>query len=244
MPTYSEVASDAYCRVIWPPWLPFTLGFISIYNCLVLTIERWLAVVKPQVYRSYEMPSCHLSCNLCMAIGSCYQRVNDLPFQIRRSYERMPMGSSHCLTVGNLKFSWMMFTLQTLPMAIMVVLYSHVYHTLKKLPTLTFNRDNQLKRVTLISLAACSALIVGWLPGRITFLLTKYDVISVHGSIHLGCVTIAFLNSCVNPCLYGIYSHKIRQEYKMVFAKLIVCGKPRQRISVAPISNKSAEDTV
>jgi hypothetical protein len=148
------------------------------------------------------------------------------------------------LTVGNLKFSWMMFTLQTLPMAIMVVLYSHVYHTLKKLPTLTFNRDNQLKRVTLISLAACSALIVGWLPGRITFLLTKYDVISVHGSIHLGCVTIAFLNSCVNPCLYGIYSHKIRQEYKMVFAKLIVCGKPRQRISVAPISNKSAEDTV
>jgi hypothetical protein len=48
-------------------------------------------------------------------------------------------------------------------------------------------------------------------------MLTKFGHLDPNGSIHFTCVMITFLNSCVNPFLYGIYSPAFRAEYKDVF---------------------------
>lgn len=233
-PVSSKIASELYCKLIWAPLIPFTLGYISIYTCLFLTIERWLAVVKPQVYRSLNCRHAILAVICVWLWGAAINCGTASRLKFDAETKKCKWSQ---LPTGNAELAWIDFIIQTvLPMSTMVALYSHMYHTLKKLPNHTCERDNRLRRVTFVALAACTALIVGWVPGRITFMISKYDVISAHSPLNLTCAKIAFLNSCVNPFLYGIYSSKFRQEYKMAFGKLMVCGCSRsssRRILVA-----------
>lgn len=50
----SHTTAYLYCTLLWGGYILFALGYISIYTCLVLTFERWMAVVKPQAYRRYS----------------------------------------------------------------------------------------------------------------------------------------------------------------------------------------------
>ena len=76
------------------------------------------------------------------------------------------------------------------------------------------------KRLTIITLAASLALIIGWLPSKISFMLRHTSV----GGKHLGeaaylvLVSLSLSNSVFNPFLYGIYSSKFRDEYKEVLS--------------------------
>ena len=47
----STFAATLFCSTIWNACVAFGLGYVSNYTCLVLTIERWLAIVKPSTYR-------------------------------------------------------------------------------------------------------------------------------------------------------------------------------------------------
>ena len=42
---------EFYCRIIWSHFISFSLGITSLYICLVLAIERWLAVFRPVTYK-------------------------------------------------------------------------------------------------------------------------------------------------------------------------------------------------
>ena len=43
---------EFYCRIVWSHFIPFSLGITSVYTCLVLAIERWLAVFRPIIYKA------------------------------------------------------------------------------------------------------------------------------------------------------------------------------------------------
>lgn len=45
------IAATLFCSTIWNACVLFGLGYVSIYTSLVLTIERWLTIVKPNIYR-------------------------------------------------------------------------------------------------------------------------------------------------------------------------------------------------
>ena len=90
---------------------------------------------------------------------------------------------------------------------------------MKNLPQISSNRDSRLRKVTDVAVLACSALIIGWLPGQITFMLSKFGYLDPSAIIHTSCVMITFFNGCVNPALYGMYSSRFRAEYKVVFNK-------------------------
>ena len=79
------------------------------------------------------------------------------------------------------------------------------------------------RRLTVISLAASVALIVGWLPPKISYMLRYTDVGGKHlgGPFHLIFIMLALSNSFINPILYGIYSSKFRDEYKEVLSDIL-----------------------
>ena len=191
------------------------MGYISVYTCVALTIERWFAVVKPNTYRSVKTRHAVYAVILVWFIGpavncSTYFRIKYDVAKKQCAWTKSPF--------ANEELPWIALTVQSIiPYTTMVVLYSHIYYTLKRLPRLTSNRDIQLRRITVVALLACSALIVGWVPGRVTFMLTKFGHLDANGSVHFTCVMITFLNSCVNPFLYGIYSPAFRAGYKEVF---------------------------
>jgi hypothetical protein len=216
-PTYSEAAGELFCRTIWSAWVAFVLGYISIYTCLALTIERWLAVLRPTTYNSVKSKHAVYALIFVWFWGPAVNATTLFRAKYIREEKRCVWTK---LPVANKELPWMDFTMQSLiPFTSMVVLYCHIYYTMKRLPRLSSNRDVQLKRITVVALLACSALIIGWLPGRITFMLTKFGHLDANGEINITCVMITFLNSCVNPFLYGIYSPAFRSEYKEVFRK-------------------------
>lgn len=48
------LAREVYCRLIWSHYVLFSFGVTSVYTCFVLTVERWVAVVKPFYHRKYK----------------------------------------------------------------------------------------------------------------------------------------------------------------------------------------------
>lgn len=201
--------------MIWSGRLAFDMGYISAYTCVALTIERWCAVVKPTTYLSVKSKTAVYTVIFVWFWGFA---VN-LGVAFRVEYNEAEKRCAWTSIPGvNEEVTWISLTVQSfIPYTTMVVLYIHIYCTLKKLPRLNSNRDVQLRRVTVVAWLACSALILGWMPGRVTFTLTKYGYLDPDGVVHFTCVMITFLNSCFNPFLYGIYSPVFRAEYKEVF---------------------------
>lgn len=222
------IAGEVFCHTIWSAWVVFCLGYISIYTCLVLTIERWLAVVKPFVYLTIRTKHTILAVALVWVLGPAVNTTT--LFRIKYSVSKQQCMWT-TLAEGNDELPWMDFSLQSIiPFITMVFLYSHIYYRMKHLPKISSHRAIQLKKITIVALAASSALIIGWLPGRVTFMLTKFGILDANGIINVSCVMITFLNSCVNPFLYGIYSSQFRREYNAIFDKILPCCRSNARV--------------
>jgi hypothetical protein len=197
------------------------MGYISIFTCVFLTIERWIAVVKPKTYRALKPKHAVVAVIIIWIWG---MSVNITPFfRIKYSPEKN-LCEWAPLPFAKKELPWIDLIVQSIiPYVTIIVLYAHIYCRMKKLPF--SNSHSQLKKITTVALCACSALIIGWLPGRITFMLSKYDYVHPDGILHTSFVMIAFCNSCVNPWLYGMCSSKFRGEYKAVFGRLFMFSR-------------------
>ena len=216
-PAYSETAAEIFCLTIWSGTFFFILGYISIFTCVSLTIERWIAVVKPNTYRSVKPKHGIVAVILAWICGiavsaSTFFRLKYDPDKNTCRWMPLPFAATEA--------PWIDLTVQSIiPFTTMVVLYTHIYFRMKNLPQISSNSNSQLRKVTVVAVLACSALIIGWLPGQITFMLSKFGYLHPNGIIHTSCVMITFCNSCVNPALYGMCSPRFRAEYKVVFNK-------------------------
>ena len=206
-----------YCLFIWSARLPFDMGYVSIFTCLSLTIERWIAVVKPYTYRLVKAKHAAVALIFVWILGIGVNGTNFFRYQY--------VPHDHSCRLKSFFFAkeelpWIDLTVQTIiPFTTMIALYAHIYFRMKT--QMSSNRSSPLKKATILALMACSALIIGWLPGRVTSTLAKFGYIHPLGTIHLSCLMITFSNSCVNPCLYGMYSPKFRGECKIVLKNVL-----------------------
>ncbi len=217
-PTYDETAAEIFCRTVWSAQFAFNMGYISVFTCVLLTIERWMAVVKPKTYTALKTKHA--------VVAVIFVWIWGVAVNVRPLFRVKYFPDKHICKWTPLRFAkrelpWIDLTVQSIiPYTTMIVLYAHIYFRMKNLPRVSSNRHSQLKKVTIVALCACSALIIGWLPGRITFLLSKFGYVHPNSVLHTSFVIMAFCNSCVNPCLYAMCSTKFRQEYKAVFNKV------------------------
>ena len=146
------------------------------------------------------------------------------------------------LSIGEGPFPYIDMTLQCIiPFSAMVGLYSHMLYKVKKMPYLLQGRGAVItKRITILALAASSALIVGWLPSRVSFMLSKLNLNDANGLVHFWLVVFSFANSFVNPILYGIYSSEFRNDYKALLSKILCLRGAR----VSPGEEMSRTDTI
>ena len=52
LPTHPKLR-ELYCSLVWSWYVPFALSVVSIYTCLMLAIDRLLAVWKPSTYKRF-----------------------------------------------------------------------------------------------------------------------------------------------------------------------------------------------
>lgn len=221
----NETRGEIFCRTIWSAWILFTLGYISIYTCAALTVERWLAVTKPHLYRAIK-PEQAIKAVVFVWIWGIAINITTL---FRAKY--IP-GKQSCtwtsLSVANDELPWMDFALQTLlPVLVMIGLYIHILVTLRRLPVMSAEH-RPTKKVTIVALAASTAIVLGWIPSRITFMMSKYGVVDPNSLLHYCLIMLSIANSCWNPALYGVYSSHFRKEYISIYKKVFHFKKPKQ----------------
>ena len=238
-----ELSRVIYCKTIWSAWLLFTLGYISIYTCLALTIERWLAVVKPNFYRAVK-PSLAMKAVVFVWVLGFLTNITTL-FRVKYDEKKQQCSWTY-LPVGNKELPWLDFTLQSIiPFFSMLILYCHILFTLKKMPFLDIGNGKPLRRITILAFAASCALVIGWLPSRVSFMLSKFGYVDSGGVAHYCLVMFSFANSCVNPFLYGIYSSEFRKEFKVLFKffKFSASVEPKENSKTKTTSHDAAQAT-
>lgn len=233
-----EGSKEAYCKIIWSAWTLFTLGYISIYTCLALTIERWLAVLKPHIYTAVRPRHAIKAVALVWIVGIAVNVSTIFRVKYNKTKEQC---SWTFLKVGNEELPWLDFTLQSIiPFSFMIILYSHIIYTLKRLPFKAIGRRHPVRKTTMVALAASSAMIIGWLPSRVSFMLSKFGYVDPNGVFHYCLVMLSLSNSCVNPFIYNVYNRQFRNDCKEVVRNLfsLCTNSTKQQTSTSQSTEK------
>ena len=51
----SAMLGQIYCSMIWSRYFPFALAISSVYTCLMLALDRWVAVFRPMSYKRFSV---------------------------------------------------------------------------------------------------------------------------------------------------------------------------------------------
>ena len=222
-----------YCYLLWGGFICFGCGYVSIYTCLVLTIERWLAIMKPHFYQRVKEKHAKVAVILVWFLAFFINAT--VFFTIKADVDRRSCFWVE-LETGRAFFAFFEITMTcVLPFSVIVILYVHILYKIRKRKTLNGTKENFKRRLTIIALAASLALIVGWLPTDISYMLRYTNVGGRHlgGVVFLIFVMLALSNSFINPILYGIYSSKFRHEYKEMLSlfKLLRCDNEEEQVT-------------
>ena len=228
-----------YCSFLWGGYILFALGYVSVYTCLVLTIERWMAIVKPQAYGRLKKKQTLIGIVLIWIWGFILNGPVFLSTKAETTLENKTCRFVH------LKTGWIIFPLLQvfftcfLPCTVIISLYMHIFYKINRMPLFLRGAAgvSMKKRLTMIALVASSVLIIGWLPTQVSYflnLVTSTNVLRYNTNLYNIFIMMTFVNCLVNPILYGVFSSRCRKEYISVLRGILVCFAWRNKIRVTP----------
>ena len=210
-----------YCSLLWGGFFLFSLGHFSVYICCVLAIERWLAIMKPYFYR--RVKSKHAIVTLTI-IWIWVLILNTSTFiSIKTDFDEKVCKWVHP-KVGNGLAITSICLKSFVPFSIIIIFYFHLYHKIRHMKPIKETNGDFKRRLTIIALVASLALVVGWLPNEISYMMlfvSSNEENHLHGTVHVIFTMLAMCNCFINPILYGVYSSKFRHEYKQVFNDIL-----------------------
>ena len=210
-----------YCYLLWGGFILFGCGLVSVYTCLVLTIERWLAIAKPHFYRRVKPR--HAMFTIIIVWLWSFLLNSTVFFSVKANLDKRI-----CYWVdpktGRGFFAFLEISMSSvIPFSLIIILYINIFYKVHKMKNLKGGKEEFKKRLTIIALAASVALIVGWLPTEISFMLRCAGVGGKHlgGAVHLVFIMLALSGGFVNPILCGVCSSEFRDEYKEVLSDIM-----------------------
>ena len=224
----SSIARDIFCSLVWSRYFAFALGITSVYTCLMLTIERWFAVVKPLYYRRYEHSTAVVAALVLIPW------VAGLLLEIRTPLDAKPIEQNGTFICGWKKVE--SSTTERIPIAvftflgsffipamIMVVAYFQIILHMKRSRvrvgvTTSTARLKALKHVTLTAFFASAIIVVCWLPDQLYYALSVVELTQLVSPTHSALHLLAFANSCINPFIYSFSNREYRNGLKEMFS--------------------------
>lgn len=221
---------DFLCRVLWSRWLLYCLFALSVYICLLLTVERWYAVVRPL---NYQGSSSKRRVIVSLGVATVFALIFTCTFPMEVSYltglPGQPMACVWKPINGYSSGVWGVFQfigLLLIPTLGMMGLLCHIIHktqvTIVPMNDLRNRRHSNIvtqtvhttqRTVTKMIAAASIFMILCWAPNQVYFLLSKFGILKLDSTIHHYLEALTFFNSCVNPAIYGVTSQTFRKGY-------------------------------
>lgn len=210
----NRVALWIYCKVLWGRLLLFIFGVASVYLILLLTIDRWYAVMKPSKYKTFITRTKVIrGIILSYFLGALFiipshpniKLLPENPSGHRCSFDRTP----HLQVTVTINFG----TKALFPSVAIAVMYSQILYKMKTTSLFQQHMKETRKHITRIAFVSSLTILICWLPNQINLLLYAYSLSSVQSSFHDFTVGLVFMTSCINPILYGLTSKKFRRGY-------------------------------
>ena len=226
-----------YCTLLWGTYIVFAFGYVSVYTCVVLTIERWMAVVRPQVYRRFQKKLALVAVVLIWIWAFILNIPVFLTVKANLANQKCEFFS---LERGKPISSLLqLFFTCLLPFTVIISLYVHVFYKINRMPLFLRGATGIAlkKRLTTIALVASLILIVGWLPTQISYTLhlagLNYEV-NRDSALYCIFIMMTLVNCLVNPVLYGVFSSRCRREYIAALRGIFPCFPCRNQRHVVP----------
>ena len=236
-PTYRQL----YCSMIWSHYIPFALSVVTMYTCLMMAIDRWLAVLRPMSYKRYSSSKKLIA--TMMILPWIAGLLLDIGTPLSAASSHVGNGSYVCILKGHI--GWPQNSVARLlltsfrglvPSTLMVVAYTHMIMKLMKttsrllritnlkgttnciLSNSYHNETNySVQRITRMVFFASACVIICWLPDQVYFYLYETNVINLDEHTHSTLHILAFLNTSLNPFLYAFSNSQYKNEFKKIF---------------------------
>ena len=235
----NAILGEIFCRFIYNRLLLFQLIYFSVYITLVLTTERWFAVVRPHQYNhtfSRKRVLGYITLSWAWSFLLMLKGVIDFSFN--------PSGDKSCLgnDSGGSAFNIAWYSAQVvfktvIPCLAMIGFYIHM--TLKTIysPTASVESKARLKaKLTRMVTAASCTFIAFYLPNQIVFLLIVMGKMQFGGPLHTFTIFLTFMTTCVNPFIYGLSNENYQQRYWRILSTIFPCLRRGNRARVEDLA--------
>lgn len=214
-----------YCQVLYGRMALFMIGLASMNLCVLLTFERWLAVVRPSQYMLKINTKRAVIGAMACYILAIVTIMGSSPAV--RIHPENPAGKRCSYGKGaNLKVTGVVgFLMKSIiPFSIIAGLYLHVIYKMKTGSEVGREHGDALrKKITKVAAIATLTLMLCWTPNQVTYLLFILGH-ATQGTTWMDVsVLLVFFNSCVNPVLYGLTMKKYRKGYWNVITACCPC---------------------
>ena len=216
------ILGDIFCRVIWSRVFIFQLVVFSVYITLLLTAERWVAVVKPSKYNDafnrervirYVILSWVWSLVITgTALFEIAYKPNSSSNQICE-FKFFAKGSFLRVSVSIFQITMKMF----FPCLLMIALYIHMIVRTNNSPVASAESKAKLRgNMTRMIGVASIILIICFAPNQIYLVFAIAGKTKLDTTFHHSVALLTFITTCTNPFIYGLSNQNYRRRYKKI----------------------------
>ena len=223
------VALALFCEIVWRSLFLYFLGFLSLYLCLLLAAERWFATVRPVQHRNAATRK-RLALGLLVVFCLAFL-TTALNYKPYLYLPNNPLGQ-RCIPGPSPTAVSIVSVIMGIPLISLIVisvLYSHMAYRVRKSRSHNSTqgqRDAEATRRNKVTKLACIttlALFLCWFPSQISFLLVASGAVPNSGVLDISSAAILFLNSALNPFLYGFALKEYRNGYWEAIRRIFPC---------------------
>ena len=210
-PGKSKAVGLEMLEIVQKGWFEFLFGEFSLFFIMVLTIERWFAVVRPIQYR-YKFSKKRIYIYIFTIV------IATLSINI---HVLLPSYNPYSTRSKSIVVMDFVVTLVT-PLLVTWTTYIHLWQRFKKVPTIQQSNNTKMKQ-RLVRMCAITAMFITacWIPTEIYYLVTTFGLTSEDWRISKSVDTVAMSNSLVNPWIYYFTNKEYKKEFTKLFNDIV-----------------------
>ncbi|XP_041473738.1 kiSS-1 receptor-like [Lytechinus variegatus] len=227
LPGKNPSLATILCGIWYSQYLYWATYIASIVNLLLLTLERYFAVVYPLRYRRHVKGRLVIVCSLIpWILGLLHMSYLITLTKIKDGTCLLFLWPNEVMQPAMGIYTFLMYFIITF--TAMFWMYYRIMNTLRQASKPAVGSVHQVKDYrelarknavkTMLSLSLCYA--TCWAPNQFTYLLYCLGVnIDLGGTFYYVTVSFAFINMWINPFVYTFQYHKFQNGLKTVFGR-------------------------
>ncbi|KAH7942913.1 allatostatin-A receptor [Rhipicephalus sanguineus] len=222
---------DTWCRIV--QYLVIVCAYASIYTLVLMSLDRFLAVVHPitsMSIRTERNANLAILFTWVVILAACVPALfAHGVVLVEETYSACTFRTDMGYNIAAFQISFFMSSF-VVPLAIVFVLYLLM---LKRLwlaaapgGRISAESMRSKKRVTRLVVVVVVVFALCWCPVQVVLVLKSVDLYGRNMNaprivVQIASQILAYTNSCVNPFLYAFLSDNFRKSFR----KVICCGR-------------------